>query len=321
MQPPDGERIPVHVSWPLLIDERSLISARFGKIYTLYSIKRVFLISIVIFEVGSLLCTLAPTSKVLILGRGVAGLGCSGILCGVMTILPLSVPLRKRPLLVGIGGAVETFASVIAPVLGGVLTDKVSWRACFGINLPLGTIAFGIVAIFYQNPRPNPDIALPFKEKLKRLDLPGTAIFVPSLMCLFMALQWGGATYGWGNARIIVLLVVFILSLFVFGWIQYRQQDNATLPPRILKQRSIIAGAWFAGCSNASAAVVEYYISIYFQGVKGYSATKSGLMSLPLIIGLCLACLLAGVGTTAIGYYTRKLAMPFQTSFLTSSQH
>lgn len=281
------------------------------------SVKVVFLTSLAIFELGSLLCTIAPTSHALVLGRAVAGLGCSGLLTGVFTIIARSFPLRRRPLVGGATGAVEELASVCAPLLGGVLTDRVSWRACFGINLPLGAVSGAIIFFFFENPRLNPESGLPIKEKLKKLDLPSTAIFVPSICCLLLALQWGGATYGWSDARIIVLLVTFVVSLTGFGWLQYRRQDNATLPPRILKQRSILAGAWFAGCCNASLGVVEYYMAIYFQAVRGYSATRSGLMLLPSIIGLCIACLFAGAATTAIGYYTRKLPISHRQCRLT----
>ena len=270
------------------------------------SIKVVFLTSLAIFEFGSLLCTVAPTSHALVLGRAVAGLGCSGLLNGVFTIITQSFPLRRRPLIGGVSGAVEGLASVAAPLLGGVLTDKLSWRACFGINLPLGAVAGAIIFFSFENPQPNPDIELPFREKLKKLDLPSTAIFLPSICCLLLALQWGGTTYGWSDARIIVLLITFAVSLTAFGWLQHRRQDNATLPPRILKQRSILSGAWFAGCCNASLGVVEYYIVIYFQAVRGYSATRSGILLLPAIGGLCVACLCAGAATTALGYYTRK---------------
>ena len=270
------------------------------------SVKAVYLTSLAIFELGSLICTVAPTSHSLVLGRAVAGLGCAGLLNGIFTIIAQCFPLRRRPLVGGAAGAVEELASVCAPLLGGVLTDRVSWRACFGINLPLGALSGAIIFFSFENPQRNSDNDLPIKEKLKKLDLPSTAIFVPSMCCLLLALQWGGATYGWSDARIIVLLVTFAVSLTGFCWLQYRRQDDATLPPRILKKRSILAGAWFAGCCNAALGVVEYYMAIYFQAVRGYSATRSGLMLLPSIIGLCVACLFAGAATSTFGYYTRK---------------
>ncbi len=100
--------------------------------------------------------------------------------------------------------------------------------------------------------------------------------------------------------------MLFGALLAIFAYLQYRFQEAATLPPRILKKRSILAGSWFAACCSGTLAVTEYYISIYFQGVKGYSATKSGLLGIPMIIGLCIASLAGSAGTTFLGYYTRK---------------
>lgn len=275
----------------------------FGKLYTVTSVKRTFLCALVLFEIGSLLCTVAPTSRILVLGRAVCGLGSGGLLSGGFTILTQSVPLRKRALYGGLGGGVETLAAVSGPVIGGVLTSALSWRWCFGINLPLGVIAIAIIAAFFKDPRHNPDIDLPLKQKLQKLDLLGTAIFVPSITCLLLALQWGGLKYSWADPRIISLLVVFVGSLAAFSWLQRTKGENATLPPRILKQRSIISGAFFAGCCTASFTVVEYYMAIYFQAVRGYTPLHSGLLSLPQVIGLCIACILAGAGTTLVGYY------------------
>lgn len=118
-----------------------------------------------------------------------------------------------------------------------------------------------VIAIWFQNPKINPDAGLPLREKLRRLDLLGTAVFVPSIVSLLLALQWGGNKYGWRNARIISLLILFVILLVVFAYIQYRRQDLATLPPRIITQRSIMAGMFFAVCNNASLGVINYYVS------------------------------------------------------------
>ena len=112
----------------------------FGRLYTFYSIKIVFLISIIIFEVGSAICGSAPTSDALIVGRSIAGCGSAGIFAGALVIIAYTVPLRKRPIYTGLIGAMYGIASIAGPLLGGVFTDKVSWRWCFYINLPLGNI-------------------------------------------------------------------------------------------------------------------------------------------------------------------------------------
>ncbi len=206
----------------------------------------------------------------------------------------------------GLVASGQTLGLVSAPVIGGLLIDAFSWRACFGINLPLGVLCVALTAYGFHDPVPNPEMVLPFKEKLKRINPLGTLLVVPAISCLLMALQWGGTTYGWNDPRIIVMFILFGVLFSAFGYLQYRQGDNATLPLRILKQRSILAGMWYAGCCNGILAMTEYYISIYFQGVRGFTATKSGLLGLPMIAGFSVTLIAAAVGTTMIGYYFRK---------------
>ncbi|KAJ5635141.1 uncharacterized protein N7484_008454 [Penicillium longicatenatum] len=276
----------------------------FARLYTVFSMKTIFLVSMSLFELGSLLCTIAPTSATFIIGRAVAGLGSSGIQTGGIVLLTSCLPVHKRPFWTGVIGAGANVALLIAPLIGGVLIDAFSWRACFGINLPIGAVTIGLIAYGFQMPANPPHAAeLTVLEKCKRLDIPGTLVFVPAIVCLLIGLQWGGVKYSWGNARVIALLVLFVVLIGVFAYMQYRQKEEATLPPRIMTQRSILAGAWFNACTNGILAVTEYYMSIYFQGVCGFSATKSGAMGLSLFAGMALTGLTAGAGTARIGYY------------------
>lgn len=278
----------------------------FGKMYTLFPVKLVFLISIAIFTVGNVVTTFAQSSTMFIIGRAVCGFGFAGVSAGCWMIFTLTIPQRKRALYGGFAGGIEMVATTSAPLLGGALIDAFSWRACFGMLVPLTALA--VVATYFLLPpvaaeHNEENLKLSWREKLIQMDLLGTALFVPSITCLLVALQWAGTTYGWGNIRIVALLVVFAILLALFGWWQKRSGDRAALPIRILKMRSILAGACFASCCNAALAVVEYYMSIYFQGVRGYTPAKAGLMSLPMIVGLTVACLLSGTLTTVIGYY------------------
>jgi MFS family permease len=281
-------------------------SRSFGKVYTVFSVKSVFISGIVIFEFGSLLCTLATSSKMFIVGRAIAGLGSSAMGTGMVKMLRHLFPMSKQAFWGGVVGGIQSIGLVAAPVIGGVLIDAFSWRACFGINLPLGAFCIAFTFYGFHDPVPNPETALPLWEKIKRTNPLGTLLIVPALTCFLMALQWGGSTYEWSNWRIILMLVVFGIMFSAFGYLQFRQGEEATLPIRIIKQRSVLGGLWFSACCNAALAVTENYISIYFQGVRGYTATKSGLLGVPMVGGLLIAIPLAATGTTNFGYYFRE---------------
>lgn len=275
----------------------------FGKVYTVFDLRRMFLASIVSFWISSIICTFAPSSAVFVFGRACAGVSSAWQAGGFLNQLNAMFPLAKRPFYMGILNFAQSFAMVAAPLIGGLLIQRFGWRACFGINIPLGVLCFAFSWYGMHNTIENPDTSLPLREKVKRLDLTGTLVFIPALTCLLIALQWGGTKYGWGNARIIALLVVSVVLLATFVYMQYRSGDKATVPPRIAKQRSIITGAIFCACCDGTLAVTENYISIYFQGVRGLSPAKSGLLGVPMIVGLCIASVVAGTGTTYIGYY------------------
>ena len=170
--------------------------------------------------------------------------------------------------------------------------------------MPSNAIALAFALYSMEDNVPNPNTKLSLDEKIKRLDLTGTLVFIPALACLLMALQWGGIKFGWGDARIIVLLVLSVALLGIFGFLQVRLGERAAIPIRILKQRSILAGALFCACCDGTLAVTENYLMIYFQGVRGLSPAKSGLLGVPMIVGLMAASIISGFGTTWIGYYT-----------------
>ena len=250
-----------------------------------------------------------------IVGRAIAGLGSSATGAGNVKMLRILFPLSKQALWGGVVGSIQSIGLVAAPMLGGVLIDAFSWRACFGINLPLGAFCVAFTAYGFHDPTPNSEPSLPFWEKVKRINLLGTLLVVPALSCFLMALQWGGSTYGWGNFRIVLMFVLFGLLFSAFGYTQKRQGEQATLPIRVIRKRSVLAGLWYAACCDGILAVTENYISIYFQGVRGYTATRSGLLGLPMIGGLFVGIMVAATGTTKIGYYFRKSL--FSAAYLT----
>lgn len=275
----------------------------FGKIYTFYSTKWVFLTAITVFEIGSAVCGAAPTSKAFIVGRAIAGLGSAGIFNGAINVMVHSVPLAKRPMFQGLFGAVFGVASVVGPLLGGAFTQYISWRWCFYINLPIGGITIVALAFILKIPTPPSAAHSTFRQVLARLDLPGTAVFLPGCICLLLALQWGGTTYAWKNGRIIALLVLAVVLLGAFIAIQIYQGESATVPPRIFKQRTVAAGFCYTICVGSSMMAMVYYIPIWFQAIKGVSAVESGIRVIALILSLVAGSIISGGITFKTGYY------------------
>jgi MFS family permease len=233
----------------------------FGRLYTIFSIKWVFLTAISLFEVGSLVCAVASNSVILIVGRAIAGLGCAGCFSGALIIGAHSIPLRYRPIYTGILGAISGLAAICGPILGGFLTDKLSWRWCFYVNLPMGAVTIAVIVLL-TNPAGPKSSAKNFKEHLAKFDVYGTLVFVPCMVCLLLALQWGGIKYPWKSIKIIALFMISFILFIIFIGIQAWEKENATLPPRIIKQRSVAASAWYACFVGAAFFIVVYYVSL-----------------------------------------------------------
>jgi MFS family permease len=145
------------------------------------------------------------------------------------------------------------------------------------------------------------------REKIARLDIYGTVIFVPCIVCLLLALQWGGQQYKWSDGRIIALLVIFVVLLVVFIIIQIYQQESATVPPRIAKQQTIAAGTFYAFCLGSTFLLMVYYLAVWFQAIKGDTAIRSGYSTLPLILSLVVASIFSGALVSRIGYYNPSI--------------
>lgn len=296
----------------------------FGKAYTLFSVKRVFLLANAISIAGSLLCGTATTSTVLVVGRAVAGLGSAGLFAGCFVILVQSMSLRRRPMFVGVMGSFEGVATLAAPLLGGALTQSLNWRWCFYINAPIGAVTLLLTICCFSDTQKPSDVArMTIKEKVSQLDLLSNLLFLPALTSLFLALSWAGTKYPWDSGRVIGPLITFAVLLAAFVYNQFRRGSAAALPPRVIKRRTVIAGFLFMTCTNGTGSVLEYYLPTYYQIVRGYSPAKSGYMMLPIIIGATIGSLIHGAGTSAFGYYTpfmlfASIIMPIAAGLITT---
>ncbi len=175
-----------------------------------------------------------------------------------------AVPLEKRPQLQGLFGALFGLASVVGPLIGGAFTSdaQATWRWCFYINLPCGVVAMVVIAFCLKVPD-RETTKIPWTEKLSQLDILGTTALIPGVVCLLLALQWGGQTYAvscpgcrfqfaptcadrlqWNSGHIIALITLAGVLLIAFVAIQILLPKTATIPPRIFKQRSVAASFW-----------------------------------------------------------------------------
>ncbi|KAJ5541873.1 hypothetical protein N7461_007876 [Penicillium sp. DV-2018c] len=279
------------------------VTLPFGKIYTYYSTKWTYLIALGLFELGSLICAVTPTSQGLIFGRAIAGIGSGGLSPGALLVLANSVPLHRRALYFGIIGSISGIATITGPLIGGLLTDHVSWRWCFWINLPFGILT-GLVILFFLKDSTTPKTKLSYLEQLKRMDPIGVLAFIPAIVSLLLSLQWGGTKYSWSSARIIALFILF--GVFGSAWciIQLWRQDEATVPPRLLKNRNVLGAVIHATFLGGSFFVFGYYLPIWFQAVKENSASESGFNNLPMVVAMIVCSALGGLLVNIVGYYT-----------------
>ena len=216
-----------------------------GKLYMFFSAKIVYLASVVIFLVGSVIAAAAPNSESVIVGRALQGWGVSGTLGGSVLMITYIAEPAKRPMLIGMWMGVFMFSTIIGPIIGGAFTSEVSWRWCFWINLPVGGVILALLVIFFRVPRHISPIPASWKEIILQLDIPGFGLLLSSLVCLTLALQWGGLTKPWSDGSVIATLVLWIVLTIAFFVTERFQGAYAMVPLRLLKPRMTWANALY----------------------------------------------------------------------------
>jgi hypothetical protein len=143
-----------------------------------------------------------------------------------------------------------------------------------------------------------------FKERVKLLDPYGALLLIPAVICLLLALQWGGTKYAWNSATIIGLFVGFGLIIPIFIFVQIKLGERATIPTRVFLQRTVFFSCMFSFFVGSSFLIAIFYLPLYFQAVKGTTATKSGIDTLPLLLSVVVSSMTGGILVTLLGYFT-----------------
>jgi MFS family permease len=267
-----------------------------GKIFSTFSIKTSYLTFVGIFMIGSLLAAVSTSSNMFIIGRTVSGVGAAGIFSGAIMIIRLIAPPAKAALYMGMATSVFGIAVVAGPVIGGAFTQHVTWRWCFYINIPVGGLTFAVLLFFFNPPDPN-DKSLTFMQKLNKLDLVGCFLFIPAVVMLLFAFQWGGGRYPWHSAKIIGLFCGFGGEIIIFSIWEYFKGDEAMIPFILFRNRSLILSSIFSFLLMGSLVCFTYYLPEWFQVIKGASPGHSGVMSLGYATSQAVSSLIGGAAS------------------------
>ncbi|CDZ97790.1 Predicted transporter (major facilitator superfamily) [Phaffia rhodozyma] len=278
----------------------------FGQMLAVFPSKVILLSAVFVLEIGSLVCGIAPNMAVLIVGRAITGLGGAGIYSAAYQITVEITTLAERPMYLALFGACFGLASVMGPMVGGVLTDHVSWRWCFYINLPIGVVASGLIFVLLERSSAlgGRDDSRSVWRKIVQLDWVGTSICVGHTASISLAFQYGGIEYVWTNPRVIVLLAFIPLTcVLLCVWTIYIRPDRAMFDIQFLKRRAIMGASLIAFFGWATFMTVVCFLVIIYQTVYGDSATRSGVDLLSMVGVLITLLLIVGRIVAKTGHY------------------
>lgn len=264
-----------------------------GKLGDLYGRKRLFQLALAVFLGGSALCGLAGDIGQLIVFRALQGLGAGGLFTLAMAIVGELVAPRERGRYQGYIQAMFALASVAGPLIGGSIVDHFSWRWLFYVNLPIGAVALAVIAV---------TLKVPVQRRPHAIDYFGAGLMAAGLSCLLLTLVWGGSLYPWSSPTIVALLVATMVLAVAFV-VRERRAPEPVLPLPLLRNPilAISSATLFFSTSAFFAAVV--FLPIFIQLVRGDTATSSGLLLLPMMLGTTLSAASSGRVISWTGRY------------------
>jgi EmrB/QacA subfamily drug resistance transporter len=284
-----------HMSWVVTayLLTSTISTPLYGKLSDQFGRKGIFQFAIVIFLVGSALAGLSQNMLELIAFRGIQGLGAGGLMAMAMTIIADVVSPRERGRYQGYFGATFAVSSIAGPLLGGVFTTYLSWRWIFYINLPIGIVALVVTSAALK---------LPFRRQSHRIDFLGAGLMMVGVTAALLLTVWGGAQYPWASPEIIGLGLVsttFIVTFIV--WEHYAAEP--ILPPSLFRIGVFRTSATVSFLLSMIMFGAIIYLPLYLQLVDGVSIMVSGLLMIPLMLGLLTSSIASGQIVSWTGKY------------------
>jgi EmrB/QacA subfamily drug resistance transporter len=257
----------------------------YGKLSDLYGRRPLFVSAIAIFLIGSVICGAAQSMGMLIGGRAIQGLGGGGLISLSMTIMADLVPPRERARYQAYFSTIWTTSTLGGPMLGGFLVDVASWRWVFWINIPIAVA--GVLICNKQLKR------LPVRGGPKKIDYPGAALLVPAIVALLLITTWGGNEFAWTSPEIIGLAVgaLILIALLI---VQERRAEDPLLPLRLFRNNVFVIGNSLGFLMGAAAVGATIFLPLFLQVVIGATASNSGLLITPLMVGITVGALSTG---------------------------
>ncbi|MEU7043995.1 MDR family MFS transporter [Streptomyces varsoviensis] len=267
-----------------------------GKLGDLFNRKTMFLTSIVLFLVASVLCGLAPSMTWLIVFRVIQGLGAGGMGAGAFALIGALLPPRERGRYQGMVATVMAIGQLGGPLLGGFLTGHFGWRWAFYINVPIGLICIAWCWMLLRVPAAK-------RQGKVTVDWWGITFLTGAISAVIMAATWAGSTYAWGSWQIITLGAVAVALLAALIATE-RRVAEPLMPLRIYSgHRNFPLAAVLLTVTGVALFGATLYLPLYQQVVQGASAASSGLLLLPMMIGTLITSNIAGKVMTATGRY------------------
>lgn len=271
----------------------------FGKLSDIYGRKRFFLLGLVVFLVGSILCGLSTSMTQLIIFRAIQGIGAGALMPITFAIIFDIFPPEKRGKMNGLFGAVFGLSSVFGPLLGAFFTDYIDWRWVFYINIPIGIVSFGLIySAYHEN----------LKKREQQIDWAGITFFIIAILGLMFAIEFGGSgTYPWLSAQIIGLFTTFVVFLIAFLWVEMKVGDPM-IELSLFKNRVFSASQMISFFYGAIMVTGATFIPLFVQGVYGESASAAGQTLTPMMLGVVVSSILGGMFINRTSYRAIMIA-------------